>query len=122
MNINDKDMTWCLFFNKNIAKDYDLPDLYSLVREKKWTFDKFSELCHNVTYDLNGDGKYDDNDLWGHVTVFARSAAAYTYSMGGYLTVKNEKTGYPELNLGSERIYDAYEKVRSLFFDSGRMS
>ena len=119
MNINDKDMTWCLFFNKNIAKDYDLPDLYSLVREKKWTFDKFSELCHNVTYDLNGDGKYDDNDLWGHVTVFARSAAAYTYSMGGYLTVKNEKTGYPELNLGSERIYDAYEKVRSLFFDSG---
>ncbi|MDD7302843.1 MAG: hypothetical protein PUG87_12975, partial [Eubacteriales bacterium] len=65
MNINDKDMTWCLFFNKNIAKDYNLPDLYSLVREKKWTFDKFSELCHNVTNDLNGDGKFDDNDLWG---------------------------------------------------------
>ncbi len=119
MNINDKDMTWCLFFNKNLAENYGLTDIYSLVKNGKWTFDKFEELIHGVTVDLNGDGLYDDNDLWGHVTVFARSAAAYTYSMGGYLVVKNPSTDYPEINIGSERIYAAYDKIRSLFFDSG---
>ncbi|MBQ4225040.1 MAG: hypothetical protein II664_01855, partial [Oscillospiraceae bacterium] len=30
LNINDKDMTWCLFFNKNLAENYGLPDIYSL--------------------------------------------------------------------------------------------
>jgi len=115
MNINDKDMTWCLFFNKNLAVNYNLPDIYSLANDKKWTFDIFSVLCQNVSNDLNGDGIYDDNDLWGHVTVFARSTIAYMYSMGAEY-IKKDSADLPVLNFGDERIYEAYDKVHALFF------
>ena len=114
MNINDKDMTWCLFFDKKLAGDYDLPDLYALAKDKKWTFDVFASLIKNITNDVNGDGVYDERDLWGHVTVYARSTIAYLYSMGLSFIGKNSED-YPVLNLDQPQIYDAYETVRTLF-------
>ena len=54
-------------FNKNLAVNYNLPDIYSLANDKNG-LDIFSVLCQNVSNDLNGDGIYDDNDLWGHFT------------------------------------------------------
>ena len=31
----------CVFFNKTIANDNDMPDHYQLVRDGKWTYDLF---------------------------------------------------------------------------------
>lgn len=115
MNINDKDMTWCMFFDKQLALDYHMPDLYALAANKEWTFDKFRELCENVSTDLNGDGQYDQNDLYAHVTVFARSTIAYMYSMNAMSFVK-DADDLPQLNTNTDKLFDAYEVVRSLFF------
>lgn len=114
MNINDKDMTWCLFFDKKLAADYDLPDLYALAAEKKWTFDVFSSLIRNITSDVNGDGIFDDKDNWGHVTVYARSTIAYLYSMG-YAFIEKNSADLPVLQMDQPQIYDAYDRVVELF-------
>ena len=37
-----------IYFNKNIAKKYNLGDLYELVRKGEWTFEKFEELSKTV--------------------------------------------------------------------------
>ena len=58
-------LSHCLYFNKNLAEEYSISDLYSLVQNDEWTFDRFSELAKQVSQDLNGDGKYDENDLYG---------------------------------------------------------
>lgn len=115
MNINDKDMTWCMFYDKQLAVDYQLPDLYQLASDQKWTFDVFRSLCANVTEDLNGDGKYTDVDRYAHVTVFARSTIAYMYSMNA-MTFTKDADDLPVMDMGNSALYDAYEVARSLFW------
>lgn len=53
------------FFNKEVAADYSITDLYDLVREGKWTLDRMMEYCKVVSTDLNGDGIMDENDRFG---------------------------------------------------------
>lgn len=43
-----------LTYNKTLAESYGIEDLYQLVRDKKWTFDKFAEICQTVTAKSNG--------------------------------------------------------------------
>jgi len=54
-----------MFFNSKMAEDHDVPDLYQLVRDGKWTYDKMTEICESVADDVNNDGVYDDNDRYG---------------------------------------------------------
>lgn len=56
---------YVLYFNKDMVRDLDLDDPYTLVYEKKWTLDVFSEMVTEVTADLNGDGVLDDADRYG---------------------------------------------------------
>lgn len=55
------DMVRCFFFNKSIASEYELPDLYSIVREGEWTLEKMQELGMQVSAD-NGDGVWNESD------------------------------------------------------------
>ncbi|MBO5671193.1 MAG: hypothetical protein J6S41_06555, partial [Clostridia bacterium] len=59
----DNDCTFCMLFNKNLLNTYDMEDPYQLVRDGKWTLDKFIEMASQVSGDINGDSKYDENDL-----------------------------------------------------------
>lgn len=54
-----------IFFNKQMVEDYNIGDIYKLVVDGKWTFDKLIELSELVSADLNNDGKYDRNDRYG---------------------------------------------------------
>lgn len=42
-----------MMFNKTLADQYKLPDMYSLVKNKQWTWDKFKELSKSI-YDKTG--------------------------------------------------------------------
>lgn len=63
--------TYCVYFNKNIAADYNLEsgEIYAAVRNGSWTIDTMSEYIKPVYSDLNGNGKKDENDLFGNKTL-----------------------------------------------------
>ena len=69
ITVIDNDATWVLFFNKQMREDLQLDNLYDLVRENKWDFDKFYELLSVAPLDVNADGKmsYKD-DRYGMIT------------------------------------------------------
>ncbi len=58
----DNDATWVMMFNKKIADSVgigvgDLPSIYDLVKEDKWTIDKFIEYANLFVYqDLDQSG------------------------------------------------------------------
>ncbi|HHX73102.1 MAG TPA: hypothetical protein GX701_09300 [Clostridiales bacterium] len=51
-----------MVFNKALVAEAGVDDLYSVVRNGEWTWDKFLSICEAVTKDLDGDGQ---NDQWG---------------------------------------------------------
>ncbi len=57
--------TWALVYDKVVGANYNLPDIYSIVRDNKWTFDKLETFVKNVYNDLNGNGKNDTDDYYG---------------------------------------------------------
>ncbi|MBQ1206849.1 MAG: hypothetical protein IIX67_06530 [Clostridia bacterium] len=66
INTYDDQGTFCVLFNKTLKKKLGIEeDFYQLVRDNKWTMDKFEEICKNrVTFDSTGDGVLDENDTW----------------------------------------------------------
>lgn len=54
-------------FNRDVAKQLDMEDLYQTVSDGKWTWDKMKSLSRDALSDLNGDGKMDENDRFGMI-------------------------------------------------------
>lgn len=59
------DRMTCTLFNKDMARDYQIEDLYQVVRDGKWTADYVMSLTKNFYYDLNGDNVRDEYDHYG---------------------------------------------------------
>ncbi|MBQ8578362.1 MAG: hypothetical protein IJ449_10440 [Clostridia bacterium] len=57
--------TVCVYFNTDAAENYDFPDMYELVREGKWTYEKMIALSKDIYEDTNLDGKEDSGDFYG---------------------------------------------------------
>ncbi len=56
---------YCMFFNKTMAAEYSLPDLYALVDSGDWTHDKMAEYAMLVSEDLNQNDALDLYDKYG---------------------------------------------------------
>ncbi|MCI8388323.1 MAG: hypothetical protein HFE63_07670 [Clostridiales bacterium] len=89
--------------------NYDVQDLYTAVREGKWTFDMMTEMAKNVSGDINGDGKMDDQDLYG-VGMHDIPIRSLTNAFAIDYTTR-DSNGLPEIALYGERLISAYEKV-----------
>ena len=63
--MSEIDDTLAMAFNKDIQNEYKLDDVYTLVESGKWTVDAMKTMVEQVSNDLNGDGKYDENDMYG---------------------------------------------------------
>ena len=66
-NIGLYDMTHVLCFNKNMVTDLNLEMPYDLVLEGTWTIDKLQEMGNTAKQDLNGDGTWGTEDIYGIV-------------------------------------------------------
>ena len=100
----DNDCTYCLLFNKNVVSTYKMEDPYQLVKDNKWTYDKFIEMASVLPADLNGDGVRNRDDAYG-VTVWLDSAIGMLHASGGAVGMINDE-GQIEITLNSERNID----------------
>ncbi len=55
----------CVFYNKSMGQDFDIPDMYELTNEGKWTIGKAIELTKDVWQDIDGSGGKSDADRLG---------------------------------------------------------
>ena len=100
------------FFNKQVAEDYMLEDMYSLVDNGTWTFDKMIELAQTVSADLNGDGKYDSNDRFGVMSTSDYLIDLVT-SMG-YSYTERTTDGQIILREPTEQLINIVDKIEAL--------
>ncbi len=108
INYFDDYATSCLVFNKRIGEEYNVENLYDVVRDGKWTYDKLYEVTSLISSDLDGNNTYDANDLYG----FADNAGMmnrFVNSFGESVVVVDD-TGAASLNV-SEKMLDIFAKV-----------
>lgn len=111
------DETIVMFFNKSLITDYALESPYDLVENNQWTYDKMFEMGQQVIQDLNGDGKFDDNDRFA---MLSWSGVGYPYlflSSGEKYMGKNEND-IPYITFNSDRFMTVYEKIVTMMHSS----
>jgi hypothetical protein len=109
----------CVFINKKVMQDLGInEDLYQLVLDGKWTWDKIAEISRGIYSDLNGDGVRDAGDMYG--TVFTPNGTQIDsafVSMDQPITVKGED-GQPQLVMNSPKTAKITEMLISFSFDN----
>jgi len=116
----DMFVTWIMMYNKNIIERNDLENPYDLVKENKWTLDKFNSMLKDVSVE-NGDGKWDEKDTYGFAA-HTGSARNLFYAAGLTICSKDEATDIPFLSLSqnSETLTLVAEKVSDILYKDNK--
>ncbi len=75
--------THCVVFNKQVAEDYGIEDLYELVRNDEWTYDKMFEVAQAVPENSSGAGAYRYMQPHGIATIIACGHELTSYDENG---------------------------------------
>ncbi len=118
-DINIVDTVFMLY-NKSLAADLKLGNLYDYVFDGTWTWDKLIKLSADVKNDINGDSKFDYNDRFGCVVDTSSSRWLLRNVPGGCgeTVYQNDKDGL-RLTVNVDRIQPLVEKICGLFSDGG---
>lgn len=96
--INLMDQTYCIAFNKKLAEEYGIEDLYALVENRQWTLEKMNEIAKKVSSDTDGDGV---TDVYGNL-YWVDSVYGALNAAGQKLVVLNEDNLRYELAANNE--------------------
>ncbi len=121
INTYDDQGTWCMLFNKNLKSTLGIEeDFYQLVRDDKWTFDKFVEICteSNATYDSTGDGVLDELDNWAFGTE-TYNVYVHVVASGQKITQKDsDDLPYLTLTKETEATYTVLQDTLEFYNDN----
>lgn len=68
-SIADKELTYVMMYNRDLQRDFGVPDLYEMVQNGEWTLDALRTFAENTSLD-NGDGRWDEYDTYGFATAY----------------------------------------------------
>lgn len=107
----------CVMFNKKLADNYGIGNMYDLVKEGNWTFDKMLDITKDRYQDLDGDGEVSDNDAFGMIHGTVTEVDNYKEAFEIPVTKRGDD-GYPEFALKSEKIVDVLTRLDAWVWNS----
>ena len=106
--------TYCVYFNKGMLANYDITNIYDLVREGKWTIDAMADISKELYQDLNGSGTADAGDQFGFASPFSSHCATWPIACA-VQTMQFNDDGTVTSVMASERAATMTEKLRDLY-------
>lgn len=106
------------FFNKDIAEEERIEDLYTVVEEGRWTVDYQTELVSGMYRDLNGDSERDIDDRFGYAVPFGWATDSY-WSAFNIDILSRDDEGRFEFVLNEEKAYNGFNKIMDLSYGTG---
>lgn len=103
ISIMQKIVSIAVTFNKKMLSEY-FPgeDLYQMVVDKEWTFDKMIEMGREVTSDTDGKAGMTYEDTWGLSSSFGDASMFYLASGNKY--IEKDGNDLPVLAFGAEEV------------------
>lgn len=108
------DQTYCIAFNKDLADQYNVENLYDLVNDYEWTIDKMYEIAKEVADDTNGDSI---TDVYGTL-YWVDAVYGAVNAAGERLVTLNNETHEYELSINTERTYNMLERFYNMVMDT----
>lgn len=102
-----------MFFNKTLAENAGIEDLYQVVRDGDWTFDTMMEVIREANVE-------DDNPetkIYGYVSGLTTQVDVYQDAFNIPVTTK-DADGKPYFTVNQEKTYNALQKVYDLICGS----
>ena len=115
MLIINNDAIGAVVFNKQMALDYRLPDIYNIVKGGDWTFDTFTDMLKGVSADLNGDGKMTKDDKYGFM-LYTDGLFCMMHGSDVDVTLK-DSDDIPYFALNSEKAITVFDMLFSVLRD-----
>ena len=116
INYCDEYDTYVMLFNKQMAEDEGI-DPYTMVYNNEWTLDNFQGLIKDVSYDLTGDGKYDENDVFGFISTWETGNTFFFGAGLNYVICEEGKDPYLALDSGNmNKASDLLDKVLNIYY------
>ena len=109
--------TYCYFFDKADAEDYQIGDLYEVVNNGEWTLDYVEKTIKNVYRDLNNNGEQDGDDYYGMTQTVNSALNAYLWSSGNKV-MERGSSGIPQLVLKNERMNTIVDKLYHFVYEA----
>ena len=106
--------TYVISFNKTLHAEYGLDDLYGIVRDGAWNYDCFETMAKSISADLDGNGTYDEHDLYGFMT-YGSDYNGFLLSTGG--SFAKVDGGSITTNYNNETVITVLEKLAALHED-----
>jgi len=116
-NLDIYDLTFCLLFNKSVADQFSVGDLYQTVSDGKWTYEAMRTAMLTVTADLNGDGKMDDADRWGY-TAHPKMVAPGFWIGGGVTSISKDDNDQPYNSMSEQSFSAVFDSIFNVVHDS----
>ncbi len=116
INIEDKQDTYALAFNKQIARDAKIENPYELVANNEWTLEKLYSIASAVAHDDNGDGKLDPGDDLIGMLATDDTTISFFFSLGGRFTQKDQYD-LPEYCFNEEDNYAIVTDLLDFMYD-----
>ena len=104
-----------VYFNKALAKEYNLRDPYQTTRDGKWTLDELISLSHAVSGDVDGNGVLDEKDRYG--ITFNNFAWQILFYGSGETFVKKDSDDMLVWNGGGSRLLNVLQKLMPISQD-----
>lgn len=105
---------YIIMFNKDLAEDLGIENLYDAVQSGTWTIDKMFHLAQGALVDLNGDGKYDTDDQYGLVY---EVLTPYALWIGADKTVVVNDNGNMRYAMDDEDLITLFDHLLSYLSD-----
>jgi maltose-binding protein MalE len=112
-------MMYCTLFNKELAEELKVGNVYEMVDNGTWTIDKMSELASTAYSDLNGDTVRDTGDRYG-IAIGSNIHFDAFFTASGLRTVTKDANGTPVMaeEFASEKTHALLEKIVQLFHET----
>ena len=108
--------TYCMMFNKNLAASYEIGDVYGLVLDGKWTFDKMREIVKDV-YNDDGNDERDENDFYGMTHANGSCVNTYLWAFDNPVCVK-DADGVPQIAIKTDKINNIVTDIYEMFYNT----
>lgn len=110
------DLFTAILFNKQMAENYRVDDLYETVRDGKWTIDKLIGYAERAVADLDGDGRMDPlTDQYGFTLQRRYPTDSFVTAFEVRLTDTDDR-GMPVLLPLTDKYVDVFNKIQAFCY------